>query len=73
MEIEMVRDSYNNGHIHGVARIGRVFILCCTFTQQADASELKSLASVVDWADGRTCADIGALIDGMTFERNPAR
>lgn len=73
MHTEMIRDSFNAGKLDGVMKIGNAYFFCCTYTQQEIEKDVKAIASIFDWADGRKPATQKRLRDifaarGLTAE-----
>lgn len=53
MEIKLIRDSYNQGYLSGVVRVGNAYFYCCSYTQHGIEHDIKAINSITDWADGK--------------------
>ena len=57
---ETIRDSYNSGQLDSVAKIGNAYCFCGDGFDVIEAN-LKAIASIADWADGRKPATQAGL------------
>lgn len=53
MNIVLIRDSYNRGMSEAVAKIGNAYFICSTMTQNFSDADIKAIAGISDWSDGK--------------------